>query len=268
MAIVSDGRTGKTLRHKEDWKSLLSGEVDAIILEGFANSTESEELHRALVESPNLAQYEHAAGIHRLGTSLSNLRGKADSDQRRLSDVARERYSERDVLDDMRQVNSVIMRLFGEITLAWPLGVETLTISGIAAHRLIGRTVVGGGAEPHDDNVSKEIPEEPQAASVQVQIGTNIYVEVPDEGGELQGWRKQLSKEEYEEMRLRDAERSYGIDRKRIGERQWEIKPERGDVIMFRNSELHAIRPAKGQRTTWGFFLGYRGDDEPLLVWS
>jgi len=110
--------------------------------------------------------------------------------------------------------------------------------------------------------------EDAVALTVKCQLGVNLYLEMPEMGGELEGWHRQLNAEEYDRLRNPEPDLAYGVRRDAIGNPDWEIRPGLGDVIIFKNTELHAIRQGEGSRTTWGFFLGYRGDEKPLLVWS
>jgi hypothetical protein len=254
MMSVGDGLTSA-----EHWRALLAGDVDAIRLAGHAVADECSALADFVVNHPRLRGYSTAGGVGRLGASFS--------DARKSASMAAE-YSTVDILVEAFGVNGAIPRLAGRIASSWPFGVETLVYDGVALHRSIARVIAGGGAEPHDDNIAKEVPHSELAASVLVQVGVNLYVEMPAQGGELEGWRTTLNREEYDRLRNTERGREYGIRREAIGEPDWQLRPATGDVILFRNSELHAIRGSQGRRITWGFFLGYRGPSKPLLMWS
>jgi hypothetical protein len=177
-------------------------------------------------------------------------------------------YLNADILEGSLAVTGVVARMVGHIAASWPFGLETLCYSGIPLHRSIARRIVAGSAEPHDDDIAKDIPEDPIASTVQAQLGVNLYIEIPESGGELEGWHRRMSRNEYDVSRNADPGLSYGIRRSVIGACDWAVNPSLGDVIIFQNSELHAIRPSEGARTTWGFFLGYRGDQHSMLIWS
>lgn len=250
---------GSVLTSYADWSGLLTGETDAIRLAQFATPAECETLAALLVSHPRSVDFSTAAGITRVGSSFSDIR---------KTGRVRELYSEKDVLEEFLLSSPVIARLYGQIAASWPAGVETLTFDGLLLHRFVGRRIVGGGAEPHDDNIAKELPGHAVAAEVSVQLGVNLYVETPNSGGELEGWRRRLSAAEYDSMRNSEPKLSYGVNRAQIGLPDWTIKPTTGDVIVFRNSELHAIHGSSEPRSTCGFFLGFRSPDKPLVMWS
>ncbi len=262
---MSDQRDGDVLRvvakmsDDADWDTLVSGGADAVHLAQFATASECDQLRDYICSHPLAVEYATAAGVTRLGSSFSDIR--------KTGRVAEE-YRKPDVLADLVRVNGAIARLLGQILASWSSGIETLSYQGIRLHRVIARRIVGRSAEPHDDDIAKELPGDPMASQVVVQLGVNLYVETPTEGGELEGWRRRLSKEEYEAIRNPDPAKGYGVLRTGIGAPDWLLRPRKGDVVVFRNSELHAIRPAKEGRATCGFFLGYRGREKPLLIWS
>ena len=256
---LGSARLAAHLRNKDDWKQLIQGSVDAIQIKSFATVSECGELLAFIQKHPRVEQYNTAAGIVRLGNSFSDIR---------KSGKISEAYSKPDILQEALAVNYAVSRIIGCITASWPHGLETYCYNNVPLHRSIARRIVSRGAEAHDDNIANEIPEDKIASTVQVQLGVNLYIEVPSLGGELEGWHRRLSPKEYDGLRNADPKLAYGVRRTAIGRSDWLIKPSSGDLIIFNNSELHAINLSEGARTTWGFFLGYRGDDKPLLIWS
>jgi|SRR5579862_2484853 len=248
--IVSD------LRSKDQWTSLIDGRVDAIHLVGFASKSECSALLDFIGKHPDTVRYTTAPGIFRLGSSFSDIR--------KAGQVA-DAYRREDVLVEALAVSGAVSRLIGTIAASWPLGIETLTYDDHVLHRSIARRIVGRGAEAHDDDIAKDIPGHRSASKVRIQMGVNLYIETPEDGGELEGWHRRLSSEEYEAARIPG---SYGVHRSVLGDPNWILKPSEGDVVVFNNSEIHAIRASKQARSTWGFFLGFRSDRLPLLIWS
>ncbi|HLZ17298.1 MAG TPA: hypothetical protein VKQ08_09665 [Cyclobacteriaceae bacterium] len=260
---ISNAPTGARiitqLRNFDDWKQLLDGCVDAICLKEFASPRECAELLTFVIHHPRSKNYTTAAGIVRLGSSFSDVR---------KTGKIQEEYSKSDILEEASMVNPVIPRLFEIISTSWPFGLETFTYRGLPLHRSIARRMVGGGAEPHDDNIAKELADDLNASTVRAQLGLNLYIEVPINGGQLEGWHRRLTQSEYDSLRNQEPKLNYGVRRDAIGACDWMIKPTLGELIIFQNSELHAVCKSTESRATWGFFLGYRGDNYPLLVWS
>ncbi len=258
MQQVNPARVLSTLSNVTDWEHLLCGEVDAIRLEAFATPAECAQLVAFMTSHPATVAYTYAAGITRLGGSLSEA----------LRVGVRGYYAQqRDIVREALLVNSVASRILGTIAASWPYGAETFVYQNIPLGRGILRRF-GNGTEIHDDDINKEIPGDVIASTVTSQIGVNFYAEVPENGGELEGWRKRLTREEQEPLRNSDPNLSYGLRRDAMGSPDWEIRPKLADLVLFRNSEPHSVRPGDGPRTTWGFFLGYRGEHKPFLVWS
>jgi hypothetical protein len=91
---------------------------------------------------------------------------------------------------------------------------------------------------------------------------------MPSNGGGLEGWRVALNAADYDAVRNTAPGMQYGVRRDAIGRPDWTLSPAGGDVVIFRNSEIHAVQCSAEHRATWGFFLGYRDGDKPLLMWS
>lgn len=147
--FMNTARVVTSLTSNRDWDKLLSGEADAIRLQGFASSEECSQLVGFVVRDSRQTGYATAAGITRLGTSFNDAR---------KSEKIAEEYTKRDIVQDALDVNTVVSRLFGLIAASWPWGLETFSYQGIPLHRSIARRIIGGGAEPHDDNIAKELP--------------------------------------------------------------------------------------------------------------
>jgi hypothetical protein len=251
-------RVGPRLLTPEDMTALIAGRVDAIHLPGFATTAECAELLHFFTHHPRAKAYGTVGGILRLGTSLN--------DARKIGTM--HEFDAQDVLCEAMGVNGALPRVLGRIAGAWPAGVETFAYEGLPLHRTIFRRMPSGCSAPHDDNISKELPDDPVAREVTVQLGVNLYLEMPSTGGELDGWRLTLTSDEYEALRSTEPGRTYGVRRDEIGPADWQLSPATGDVIVIRTSDVHAICESPSHRSTWGFFLGYRGDRRSLLVWS
>lgn len=70
-------------------------------------------------------------------------------------------------------------------------------------------------------------------------------------------------------LRKRNVADDYAIPLEQLGPCDYATKPENGDLIFFNARKLHAVLPGEGtDRLTISGFIGYRGDKEPLTVWS
>lgn len=117
----------------------------------------------------------------------------------------------------------------------------------------------------HHDMFGRHAPGTPEAASLISQFGINVYVDVPETGGELAMWTKEMSDEAFLERRGTH----YGIPLELLPEPDFKVKPVNGDLILFNARKIHAVMPGFGcDRITLSAFLGYRGRRERLTVWS
>lgn len=255
----SNARTNRRLRSRSDWHSLLSGEVDAIHVESFASNSECSELIAFFEAHPRTVPYIYRPKAIRLGASFSDAR---------KSNSIKSEYAQPDVLEEALELNSAIARLIGTVSSSWPHGVVTYCYSGIPLHRLVARRFVFRGQLPHQDSIALALPDDAIATSVKRQIGVNIYVQMPESGGLLEGWHVCLSKDEYNRIRYTEPDLRYGVRRNELHDPDWSIMPSVGDLILFVSSELHAIPDFSGVRTTYGFFIGYVDDASPLFIWS
>ncbi|MFD4402108.1 2OG-Fe(II) oxygenase [Nocardia sp. NPDC058499] len=149
---------------------------------------------------------------------------------------------------------------------AWPAGTVLLTsqsrkfFAGVVRYQQAGVDL-----EPHTDNVQRNLPEE-DLLGIRRQLSVNVYLDMPDRGGELEIWDSYPSEEEY---RALSGERVWGVDREAVGAPALTVRPVVGEAIFIDPRRVHAVAPSHDRpRVTIGLFLGVRGRDEPLGVWS
>jgi hypothetical protein len=117
----------------------------------------------------------------------------------------------------------------------------------------------------HHDMFGRHAPGTPEAISLISQFAINVYVDVPQIGGELAMWMDEISDEEF----LKRRGDNYGIPLGRLPEPDMKVKPVEGDLIVFNARKLHAVLPGVGcDRITLSGFLGNRGQGKRLTVWS
>ena len=126
--------------------------------------------------------------------------------------------------------------------------------------------VLSGGVLAHEDKLERDHHRElPERLNYTAQLAANIYLNVPDQGGNILSWNKSLGDHEYDELRGD----SYGIEPKLLGPESSSIKPCTGDLIFFNPRKPHAITPSKGgERVTISTFILYGGSKKPLYFWS
>lgn len=147
----------------------------------------------------------------------------------------------------------------------WSAGATLLQIDGQKCFVGVCRFQrTGVDLIPHTDNLTRNAP--PQKQPLLKQLSANIYLEIPEEGGELEMWNIEPSEEEYRQLQ---GEKGYGLDRNILPPPAASIKPEPGDLILLNPRFIHAVRPSSlSNRVTLSSFVGYFGEDKPLAYWS
>lgn len=149
---------------------------------------------------------------------------------------------------------------------AWPAGAHLQSLYGRKMFAGLSRNMrPGTPLLAHHDLFARHAPDAHEATSLLTQFAVNVYVDVPQEGGELIIWRDEISDAEFLERR----NGKYGMDLEPLGEPDVKVVPQTGDLILFNARKLHAVAAGAGSdRLTLSCFVGYRGDGEPLTVWS
>jgi hypothetical protein len=148
----------------------------------------------------------------------------------------------------------------------WPAGAHLQTLFGKKMFVGLSRMV-----EPdttflaHHDVFADDAPGMVEAASVISQFGANIYVQMPERGGELLMWHRNMSIAEFDQKRHGE----YGINIRNLPPPDVVLKPGTGDLLIFDAHKIHAVASPQDQsRLALSFFVAYRGDNEPLTYWS
>ncbi len=149
---------------------------------------------------------------------------------------------------------------------AWPGGCGLQDLYGKKMFVGLSRSMKPGiPLLAHHDMFGRHAPNTPEALSLISQFALNVYVDVPEIGGELAMWMKEISDTEFLEMRGSH----YGVPLELLPAPDFTVKPKNGDLILFNARKIHAVLPGEGcDRLTISGFLGYRGVDQRLTVWS
>ncbi|AFW95068.1 MULTISPECIES: hypothetical protein [Nostocales] len=117
---------------------------------------------------------------------------------------------------------------------------------------------------PHQDMVTWNVSNESSLKSIKTQLAANIYLQVPENGGDLELWSFGLDHGSYQNK----SDGLYGINHCHLPEPSTSLKAFTGDLILFNAQNLHSIRPGNTHRLTASCFIGYRNDNLPLTYWS
>ena len=119
---------------------------------------------------------------------------------------------------------------------------------------------------PHQDKLSKDAMYIEKSLGLIGQFAANIYLDIPEEGGEIDMWSEELDDDTYDSLRKGG---SYGIERNLLPKPCSTYKPQKGELFIFNAKKLHAVKAVKGSpRLSISSFIGYYGFDKPLIYWS
>lgn len=147
----------------------------------------------------------------------------------------------------------------------WPAGADLLRLRGrpcfVGALRVFHPTT--SAFLPHNDRIEQET-DAPEIAGVTEQLAANVYLRMPEEGGDLQLWRREPTSAE-----TRTILEVEGLDPTTVEPPAHVIRPQAGDLIIFSSRKLHAVTPARdGHRVGMAAFIACKGTGEPLRYWS
>lgn len=116
---------------------------------------------------------------------------------------------------------------------------------------------------PHNDSIDQET-DAPEIEGIIEQFVANAYLQVPDNGGDLQLWLRYPTAAEC--RTILDVE---GLEPHTVEPPKLTIHPEAGDLIIVSSRMLHAVTAALGRhRVNMAAFIACKGSEQPLTYWS
>lgn len=147
----------------------------------------------------------------------------------------------------------------------WPGEVRVARSGGRELAPGVAREPNGGFIVHYDDARREFTGGGPLDAHLTAQFAFNLYLSVPDHGGETVVWRRQW--DPADESHRRPL--SYGFTEDVVGDAESiEMKPQVGEALLFSPRNYHAVRPSRGgRRIALGFTVGLT-DTGDLLTWG
>ncbi|MCS0639795.1 2OG-Fe(II) oxygenase [Streptomyces sp. LP05-1] len=255
---IADELTTETLLQ------LANREIGAIHVRGYYSVEVAAEVATKAINHQALGHYhkQHTSSVGRV--YMPHIDTRWDKE---LTDKYHEQAlpAIEDVRSMFRPYLSPVDRIRLELQELWPAGANLLRLRGRACFVGAFRVFQPNTSEfyPHNDAIDQET-DAPEIEGVLNQLVANIYLQVPDEGGNLQLWLREPTAEE--KKQILDVE---GLEPDSVEEPAVQIHPEAGDLIIFSPRQLHAVTPAKDtHRVGAAAFIATKGPQEPLLFWS
>lgn len=245
--------------------ALINDECVAAVIGGYYPATLCERIRDNVARCRSVERYTHELheedgirheyfGVDRIGTPFNSTYSQYDKrseyyrDTRigieRLRDLCRPALSPIDKLrlelDETHRFGANVAAFEGEKMLAGIVRVANAAMSHMSAE------------EPHFD----ALPE--RYSVLDVQLAANVYISVPDDGGELEVWDVDPVVANFEAPAKWRAELGPPV----------RIQPMQGDLIIFSCRRPHAILPFEGDdRISCQMFIGHRAGDS-LQLWN
>lgn len=247
---------------------LAAGKAIAIVIRGYCAAELCEQAAARLFADSRYNEYDKLPGVHMWGFNSSESLATAERKQQYFAEAMPTIAALRAIFAPYL---SPVDRLRLELQESWPAGANLEYLDG---HGLfVGQARVFGdrGALPHQDFMPWELANLPTVSNpgsgIYSQLTANIYLQIPDRGGELQLWAAGYDHEEY--VALRAEPGVPGLDRTRIPAPTVQIEPEPGMLIIFHTTRPHAVLPSEGRpRMALSSFIGIRGAGVPVTYWS
>lgn len=262
------GVLGKELLLTEDalsfanLQALINHEVQVLRIPGFISDEACAAMSKGL-KSTGYNDYLNAPSVGRIGMSYFETAQKQEIVDHYFATALENINILRKACSPYPCPVDTLRCLFDEV---WPGGCGLQDLYGKKMFVGLSRSMKPGiPLLAHHDMFGRHAPNTPEAASLISQFALNVYVDVPEIGGELAMWMKEISDPEFLELRGPN----YGVPLELMSAPDFTVKPQNGDLILFNARKMHAVLPGEGcDRLTISGFLGYRGVDQRLTVWS
>lgn len=250
-----------------DLQALLSGEILALRIPKFYCTTACLQLLAAFQDLALFDHYRMAKdmGVKRIGMSLFETENQPEHLHRYYKE-AKETMKKLDLICSPHP--NPLGVLFQQLENVWPHGALVENIHGYPMQPGTVRMFKPGahsGLPPHHDMLTKDVPDSSRAQQMQCQLAANIYLGVPERGGELELWDFCPTEEEY--GTLFTGHHDF-MDRELLPTKPVRIRPIDGELILMSSRNVHAVEPSFGSRLSMGCFIGYYGSDHPLTYWA
>lgn len=243
-------------------QALINHEIQVLRIPGFISQAACKNISIGL-KSAGYADYLNAPSVGRIGMSYFETGCKQEIVDHYFATAIENINILRKACAPYPCPIDTLRCIFDEI---WPTGCGLQNLYGKKMFVGLSRCMQPGTPLlAHHDMFGRHAPNTAEAASLISQFAFNVYVDVPEVGGELAMWMDEISDEEF----LTRRGQHYGVPLDLLDSPDFTVKPQNGDLILFNARKMHAVLPGAGcDRLTISAFLGNRGIKERLTVWS
>ncbi len=249
-----------------DLQDLIDGRILALRVPGYVNRRLCEHLCKRLLRHPGFARYLVAPefGLQRIGMTLFETQNQPEL----LETYYREARS---TMLSIRRICAPMLtpmdRFRLELEELWPVGAHIERMHGRKMLVGIARMFEDAHAlEPHQDVIHRDLPDSPDAHRILTQITANVYLRLPKIGGEIELWEAQPT--DAEAQNLYTGHHDF-YDRAKLPQPTAVLAATQGELLLWLTDRVHAVRACTGgPRVSASCFVGFRGHDEPLTLWS
>lgn len=266
--ISSSNILNTSILNAKSVRALLKGDLLAIRVYPFVEPHLCMAWKKKIKESGGFTRYSVAPNVEvqRSGYSFFETRN-SDEKTKRYYEAAAGTQALMDSI--FNPIPDPLKLLHNKMHQMWPAGAQAENIEGEdmvpGAIRIYEADAVHG-LPPHQDLLVQDAPESARAQAMLGQLASNVYLDVAAEGGELEIWDYEPTQEQVQDIWISEIG---ALDKSRIPAKQVVLKPRPLELILFRSTCIHAVRPSKGGiRSTASAFFGYYGDDKPLTYWA
>jgi hypothetical protein len=245
----------------ETLDALIGRRITAIVIDNVLSEQECDAIAARVRPMTEISTYRWATDLTVLGTSVGEAHESPEAEARYFEQAPStiELYK-RTVFPN----GSPIQMLVEQLSLAWPGGSYVPTKNGRTfLPEIVRRWRMGGGAHPHLDQSHTPLL---SPLGIRGRIGLNVYIQMPSEGGAVEFWERSFTDEEYLRLKRKD----YGLDRSLLGAPNLQLRPNKGQAVVFRAWDAHAVEPLRGEgdRITNAAFFGISDMAAPAAVFA
>lgn len=271
--LVPSGKSQKSSSHPDrllvgeeitlrDILSLCSGEILALRIPGFLSEVQCAELSGRIRRKASPGRYSMAGDldVFRTGMTLFETQFDSQKNDEYFATVFQNHEIMKMCCSPLENPNDLVQK---ELNSLWPAGAMNEELGGKSLGFGTCRIFLNGQRlPPHIDYLPKDVKDYPRELYPECQLAANVYISNPEEGGELNCWEGPVDLDELHTIQSGVYD---FIKDEVLSEPDVTIRPQTGDLIFIRASDIHSVNPSKGgARMAFSFFINYRGKNKPL----